>query len=190
MVPIAIGLVGVAFGAIALFMSISNGSDATKKINDLAARVDDVSTKVQGVSDLEGKVKLNTDTITGLRSSVQDFINQASGVIQKQGQEIADLTAKSSTKTASSGTKGAKTDSGNSGPGGTHTVAAGEYFSSIAKKYGVSLAALEAANPGVDSSKLKVGQKINLPGAKTSSAASSAPAPTAPAAAAPAASTP
>jgi LysM repeat protein len=200
MVPIAIGLVGVLLGAVALYIAISDGSLATSKINDLSARVDDSSTKVtaavQGVQDLQDKVKLNTDTITGLRSSVQDFINQASSVIQKQGQELADLTSKSSKSPA----KGAKGASGgeSSGPGGTHTIVAGDTFSTIARKYGVSVAAIEAANPGVDSSKLKIGEKINIPGGHSSSAAASsgapatAPAPMAPApdAATPAASTP
>jgi len=195
MVPIAIGLLGVLLGAIALFMSISNGSSATNKINDLSARVDDASTKATAASnamqDLDGKVKLNSDTITSLHNGVQDFITQATAAITKQNQEIADLMTKGSSKVASGpkGAKGAASES--SGPGGSHTIASGETFSTIARKYGVTVAALEAANPGVESSKLKIGQKINLPGAKTSGTSTSAPAPVepAPATAAPAAST-
>ncbi len=45
----------------------------------------------------------------------------------------------------------------------THTVAAGETLAAIARKSGVSLAALEAANPGVTPKKLHVGQQLNLP---------------------------
>jgi LysM repeat protein len=45
----------------------------------------------------------------------------------------------------------------------THTVAAGETMAAIARKSGVSLAALEAANPGVNAKKLRVGQALNLP---------------------------
>ncbi len=47
----------------------------------------------------------------------------------------------------------------------THVVAKGDSFSSMAKKYGVGVKAIEAANPGVDSTKLKIGQKINIPAA-------------------------
>ena len=50
-----------------------------------------------------------------------------------------------------------------SGSGHSHTVAAGEHFSSIARQYGVSVAAIEAANPGVDSKHLKVGQQLTIP---------------------------
>jgi LysM repeat protein len=45
----------------------------------------------------------------------------------------------------------------------THIVAAGETLAAIARKAGVSLAALQAANPGVTPKKLRVGQTLNLP---------------------------
>jgi LysM repeat protein len=45
----------------------------------------------------------------------------------------------------------------------THTVAGGDTLASIARKQGISLAALEAANPGVNPRKLKAGQVLNLP---------------------------
>jgi len=59
--------------------------------------------------------------------------------------------------------------------GSTYEVAAGDTLAKIAKKNGVTLKALEAANPGVDPKKLKVKQKLNLPGeASSASAAGSA----------------
>lgn len=45
----------------------------------------------------------------------------------------------------------------------TYTVAAGETLASIARKSGVSLTALRAANPSVSPSKMRVGQVLNLP---------------------------
>ena len=44
-----------------------------------------------------------------------------------------------------------------------YTVVKGDTLAKIAKTNGVTLKALEAANPGVVPTKLKVGQKINLP---------------------------
>ena len=44
----------------------------------------------------------------------------------------------------------------------THQVKAGETFSSIGRKYGISTASLIAANPGVKPSTLRPGQVINL----------------------------
>lgn len=45
----------------------------------------------------------------------------------------------------------------------THTVAANETEAAIARKYGVRLSALQAANPGVNPNKLRVGQSLNIP---------------------------
>jgi len=45
----------------------------------------------------------------------------------------------------------------------TYAVLPGDNFSSIAKKHKVALQDITAANPGVDSRKLKVGQVLNLP---------------------------
>ena len=47
--------------------------------------------------------------------------------------------------------------------GKVHEVAKGELFGTIAKKYGVTVSALTKANPDVDASRLKVGQKIKIP---------------------------
>ncbi len=49
--------------------------------------------------------------------------------------------------------------------GNEHVVAKGDSFYTIGKKYGVSTKAIGDANPGVDSKKLKIGQKLNIPAA-------------------------
>jgi len=60
--------------------------------------------------------------------------------------------------------------------GSDYTVAKGDSLAKIAKKNGVSLKALEAANPGVVPTKLKVGQKLTIPaGGKTSADVGAAP---------------
>lgn len=47
-------------------------------------------------------------------------------------------------------------------PAGTYTVVAGDTFYGIARKLGVTVADLEAANPGVEPARLQVGQVLNL----------------------------
>ena len=49
--------------------------------------------------------------------------------------------------------------------GNEYVVAKGDSFYTIGKKYGVSIKAIGDANPGVDSKKLKIGQKLNIPAA-------------------------
>jgi LysM repeat protein len=45
----------------------------------------------------------------------------------------------------------------------THTVVAGETAVGITRKFGVKLGALQAANPGVNLSRIRAGQVLNLP---------------------------
>ena len=54
--------------------------------------------------------------------------------------------------------------------GSEYVVVAGDTLAKIAKAHGVTLKALEAANPGVDSKKLKIKQKLVIPAAATSGA--------------------
>ncbi len=57
-------------------------------------------------------------------------------------------------------------------PGTEYVVVSHDTLGKIAKKNGISLKALEAANPGVNPSKLKVGQKLTIPPGGTTPAAS------------------
>ena len=50
-----------------------------------------------------------------------------------------------------------------------YTIKAGDTFTTIAKAHGTSVSAIEAANPGVSSSHLQIGQVIHLPGGGGSS---------------------
>jgi len=52
-----------------------------------------------------------------------------------------------------------------------YTIAKGDFLSAVAKKFHVSIKAIEDANPGVDSKKLKIGQKLHIPAAATTVAA-------------------
>jgi LysM repeat protein len=49
-------------------------------------------------------------------------------------------------------------------PGTEYVVAHGDTLVKIAKRHGLTLKALEAANPGVEPAKLKIGQKLTIPG--------------------------
>ncbi|MGC1207480.1 MAG: LysM peptidoglycan-binding domain-containing protein [Ornithinimicrobium sp.] len=73
--------------------------------------------------------------------------------------------AKASTSTSSSSKTSAKSPT-------SVTVRSGDTLSGIAAKYGVSLAALQAANPDVEPRRLWVGTSVRLPGTGTISAAS------------------
>lgn len=50
--------------------------------------------------------------------------------------------------------------------GSEHTISKGESFYTIGKKYGVGFKAIADANPGVNPTRLKIGQKIVVPAGK------------------------
>jgi len=56
--------------------------------------------------------------------------------------------------------------------GTEHVVVKGDSFYTIGKKYGVTTKAMQEANPGVDSSRLKIGQKLKVPASSGSPARS------------------
>ena len=51
--------------------------------------------------------------------------------------------------------------------GTEYVVVKGDSLWKIGKKNGVTIKAIEAANPGIDPAKLKVGQKLSIPGGST-----------------------
>ncbi len=53
-----------------------------------------------------------------------------------------------------------------------HTIAKGESFYTLGKKYNVGFKAIADANPGINPNRLKIGDKIKIPPPKSASAAS------------------
>jgi LysM repeat protein len=52
---------------------------------------------------------------------------------------------------------------GNAGRATTYKIEKGDMLGTIAHKHGVSVKAIETANPGIDSTRLKIGAVINIP---------------------------
>ena len=53
-----------------------------------------------------------------------------------------------------------------------HTISKGESFYTLGKKYGVGFKAIADANPGINPTRLKIGDKVKIPPPKTPGAAS------------------
>jgi len=197
MVPVAIALVGVLLGGAALYFAISNRG-AASALDDLKSDLATTQAELKSVekhaADLDGKFSDLAQTNSSLGTQIQNVTSQVNDALNKMGQAITDdraqlktqgdalaqMTAKaapSSTTTASSGSDKtatpAPTSTAQPGVGGIHVIAAGDTFGLLAKKYGVSVSAIEAANPDANPTRLHLGQKITIP---------PAPAPSAPAA--------
>jgi LysM repeat protein len=181
MVPLGIGLLGLVIGAIALFMSFSNSSKITQ-LNTLSDTVAATAAKADAAKaaadSASGKIDADASAIAALRSAAQDAFNKIQDTINQHTTELAALKSGGG-RTASAGSKGSSSaETPPVGPnGGVHVIAPGDNFSTIARKYGVTLSSLQDANPGVDSTKLRPGQKITIPPPSSKSGASR-PAPT------------
>ncbi len=84
---------------------------------------------------------------------------------QKASAGTADKKAvRKSGRKKASGAKSAGKKAGAAIPAdGIYIVKEGDSFSKIAAKYGVTVSAIAAVNPGVSSNRLQIGQKLNLP---------------------------
>ena len=149
--PLIVGIVGFALGAAGLVLALkakSAAADAQKASQEAASAVAEVSGQVAS--------KANAADVATLQSTFAEFKTNTETNNTKIGESIAQLQAALKSK---AGAPASAKGSVAAGPG-EYTVVGGDNLSGIAKKVGISLKALQDLNPGVDSKKLKVGQKL------------------------------
>jgi LysM repeat protein len=155
-------LIALVLSAVALVKVSSVSRTLSDKIDADGARLDTIESTANSAEADAQKAKSD---IAVLHNSTQDGFNQVGsslGTIQASITKLEEA-AKAPPRAAR-----ASKSAGGSAPGtvsadGTYTVKGGDSLAKIARANGVSLADLEAANPGVDPKHLKIGQKISLP---------------------------
>jgi LysM repeat protein len=164
--PIAGVLVGVIALAVACF-ALVKASSASKAIAADADQIAKIDT-IESTANSAAQVAQTANTsISKLNDSLRGDFDQ---ITTKFGSIDASLAKLQETAKPAKAAKSAKSAPAAEGatPGtvssdGSYTIKSGDSLAKIARANGVSLADLEAANPGVDPKHLKVGQKINLP---------------------------
>lgn len=164
-----LAVVAVVLGAVAL----SKASALNKVREDVAAmsaKVDQMEATVKRVSDDSAK---NVNNLRGTYDRYFDQINTEFANLRTQINKVSLDTKEILDKAASAPAPKAAASGGGSGgptaaPGslasdGTYVIKSGDTLGKVASQFGVSLAEIQAANPGVDSRKLHVGQKIVIP---------------------------
>jgi LysM repeat protein len=100
--------------------------------------------------------KANTADVQAVRADLDKGLAD----IALNEKTLADqITALQKVASAPKASAGAGKTATPAGPG-EYVVAKGDNLSSIAKKAGISLKAIQDLNPGVDSNKLRIGQKL------------------------------
>ena len=149
--PLIVGILGFALGAAGLVLGIKAKGAAE------AANLEAAGAKAS-VAELGAAIagKANAADVQALRADLDKGLADAGANEKILGEQIAALQKVASKPVANTGAgKGAAAP----GPG-QHVVAKGETLSSIAKKAGISLKALQDLNPGVNPNKMQIGQRL------------------------------
>jgi LysM repeat protein len=156
-------LVGVIAGALGLILAIV----ALVKLSTLQKTVAAHDLEIPKIVTIEGDLRAATakseTDLRGLREGVQNALTQVGTEIGTLRAQITKVEEAQKAKAAAPAGKGGAAPTGVLNADGTYTVGTGDTFSKIARKFAVKMDAIEAENPGLDPTKLKVGQKIRIP---------------------------
>lgn len=156
--------IGVFTGVIGLLLAVVALVQLSTVKKTLVVHGDELAK----IATLENEVRAQGAKVDGdmknLRDGVQNALNQVGtemGAIRAQLTKMEEAMKKPAPVAGPKGGKAAPTGVKNAD--GTYTVAAGDNLTKIARKFGTSVDAILAENPGVSPTSLKIGQKIRLP---------------------------
>ena len=163
MLPVGAIIVGV----IALLLG-GYSAITLSKVNKSLADHETKLTRVEAIETSVGSASAAADRaskeVTALRSQTQEGFNQISAAVTNLVTTVTKLEESAKKPVvAEKGKKGG--EPAVAGPN-EYVVKPGDGGAKIAKTAGVSLSDLQAVNPGVDWTKLKIGQKVKLPAKK------------------------
>jgi LysM repeat protein len=166
-------IAGVIVGGLALVLAIVALVKLSTLQKSVANQADEVA-KIAGIetearSASTAATKAGTD-LAALRNGIQapfDQIGTAIGEIKARITVVEEAQKARAAAPAKSGKGGGAAGggvvTGTVDASGNYSVAPGDTLSKIAKKFATRIDAIEAENPGLDATKLKVGQKVKIP---------------------------
>jgi LysM repeat protein len=162
--PIAaliVGLLALVFSIVGL-VKISTINKKVATLDDLGARVETVQGEVRSAVSTAESARTN---VTNLASQTQRAFDTVTAELGNLRTSVNKFEMAAAPKASSGSSTSAGASSGPTEPG-TNEVKGGDTGVKIARANNVSLANLMGANPDVDWNRLKVGQKINIPGSR------------------------
>jgi LysM repeat protein len=161
-------LVGVIAGGLALILSIV----ALVKLTAVQKNVTAHDAEIAKIATLETEVRTtatNADNaVKGLRSGVQTALDQVGTTLTGMGERLTKVEEAQKARAAApapksgGGAGAAAAPTGVVDAQGNYTIAPGDTLAKVARKFGTKIDTIEAQNPGLDPTKLKVGQKIKI----------------------------
>jgi LysM repeat protein len=159
MLPVAgvvVGVLGLVLGGIAL-VQLSKVKQTLADHDVKVAQIDGVKATADGAAATADKAKAD---LASLSRSTQDAFNQVGPALTGLREDVSKIQEAMKKPAPVAGKAGGGPVV--AGPG-EYVIKAGDTFAKIARAHGTSLSDIQTVNPGVDSSKLHVGQKIKLP---------------------------
>ena len=161
MLPVA----GVIVGVLALLV----GGYAAIKASSLQKTVVTHEEKIGKIDSIESQVTSAASSadkaardINSLNRSTQEAFNTVAASLGNIQASITKMEESQKRPAAAAAAKSATREPAVAGPD-DYVIKSGDTFAKIARTQGFSLSDLQSVNPGVDSSKLRIGQKIKLP---------------------------
>jgi LysM repeat protein len=168
-VGIAAGVIGVILGLVA-FTKVSSVSKEVAALTGSGGKIESLETTVASHQGAIDQAKATADraagNANGIRSDMSTVVRQIADKITGLETDITALKTPPP-KAAKAGAGGEKAEKAPvvAGPD-EYIIKAKDSGAAIARAHGVTLGDLQAVNPGVNWTKLKVGDKIKLPAKK------------------------
>ena len=149
--PLIVGILGFALGAAGLVLGIKAKGAAQAASDEAAAAKVSVGELGNALAS-----KANTADVQAVRADLDKGLADIALNEKTLAEQITALQKLVSSPKAATGAGKTPVPPGP----GEYVVTKGDNLSSIAKKAGISLKAIQDLNPGVDSNKLRIGQKL------------------------------
>ncbi len=172
-----LALISIGVGVVAMMKAQTTVEDLNGKIEKAAAlslelkkagdRIDAVALQVENLKSsdtsktdaLSNQMKTYLEGVGKVLRENRTLIEENRKAIQTLSENFTKVRVPQSSQTTSE----RSSQTADVPEGNVYVIKSGDNFSKIAKMYGISVSAIQEANPNVDSSRLRIGQKINIP---------------------------
>jgi LysM repeat protein len=179
LIAVFVAIAGIVVGATGIIMANKAQGELKTLQAKLSAQPDKVPELEAALKDMDERlVKLGGEFVKlgrqdrQLQENTQAAFNEVAGNISANREALNELSAKMTELVEQGGIRQVTASTTSDAPGepaeaapeeGIYAIQSGDTLSAIAKRFGVSLNALLAANPTVNPRGLQIGQKIVIP---------------------------
>lgn len=145
---------------VALEQSVSNASSAATAASTEASKAN--SQRNPAIQALSAAMERE---IGNQLNAIRNDIQRVEELARQAAERPSSVASSGGSSSSASGgpTGGGDTGGGQLGDDGTYVIKPGDTYGKIAPQFGVTVAEIVAANPGVDPRRLRVGQRIVIP---------------------------